>query len=407
MSSKIDSPQIDRIHGGTNDIGHNAIPAVTAAHTSRLQSQSLLPPAIKKQSSDHFDYLDALRGYAITGVFLAHFLHGFSIKTPKLLHVAGSGVTLFYVLSAYCMMLSLSRQAKSISWVDYSIRRFFRIAPAFYTAIALWSIILASNGHPLDKAKMITSVAFINGFIPNHIHSSIPHGWSIAVETSFYFIFPLLFLKLYNFRRSLVALAAAIPICFTLSWALPVLLTRLCPDGRFAALAQYTVFWLPAQLPVFLIGITAYLVANGKCEESKWISKLLNGGPLIPFGLVVLASISAGYLPSRIAHIAVAVCCAGLLLRLSSKPHFWLVNRVMTKIGLISFSAYLFHQMGINLARMVFPSAINAGSGMLAFCLAATLSLLFAFIGYKFIELPGIAIGSCIIRRRKISNSKA
>lgn len=354
------------------------------------------------QSAGHLDYLDALRGYAITGVFLVHFLHDqdFAIKPPKILNFVGQGVTLFYVLSAYCLMLSLHRQGSGIRWIDYAIRRLFRIAPAFYCAIVLWSVIYLCGGHALDKTKLITSMTFVNGFLPSQIHSCIPHGWSIAVETSFYVILPFVFLRIRNFRQSLVALACAIPVCVTCSWILPELLNRLYPDGRFSEAGAYTVFWLPAQLPVFLLGVTTYFALHGPDVKQPWLSKITHGHSFLPLGLLVLAAIFAGYLPTRIAHIAVAFCCAGSLIWLSAHPRSWMVNRFMTRIGLISFSAYLFHQLGINLTKLAFPSAITATTGVPALCLAAGLTVLIAGISYRLVEKPGMALGSSLIRRR-------
>jgi|GEM_PF-6459962 len=353
-------------------------------------------------SAGHLNYLDALRGYAITGVFFVHFLHDedFAIGIPKFLNLVGYGVTLFYVLSAYCLMLSLHRQGSNIRWIDYAIRRIFRIVPAFYLAIALWSIIYIYSGHALGMTTLITSITFVNGFLPTQIHSCIPHGWSIAVETSFYVILPFVFLRIRNIKQALIALACATPICVISSWVLPVLLNRLYPDGRFSEVEPYTIYWLPAQLPVFLIGVTTYFAIHGPSKEEPWLRKITHGRYFYPLGFLVLASLLAAYLPTRIAHIAVAACWSGSLIWLSAKPNSWVANRFMTKIGLISFSAYLFHQLGINITKLAFPSALTTTTGIPAFCLSAGLSVLFASISYKFIEKPGIALGSNLVRRR-------
>jgi len=349
----------------------------------------------------HLKYLDALRGYAIAGVFMAHFLHDFAIAFPKFLRIFGFGVTLFYVLSAYCLMLSLNRSGRPANWLNYSIRRFFRIAPAFYVAIAFWSLLQIRCGQSLNFAKLATSITFLNGFIPAHIHSSIPHGWSIAVETSFYVILPLIFLHIRDLTRALVVLAIAIPLCVILSWGLPLLLAYSFPDGNFNQFREYTIYWLPAQMPVFLLGITAYFIVHGQCPTSRTSRKFIESIPGVGICLLIFAGLAAGYLPTRIAHVVVAGCCAGGIIWFSSKPSSRLINPFMTRLGIVSFSAYLIHQLAINLSKTACLPCDNGLAKYPAFLYAVILTLILSNISHKFIEKPGIAFGAKIIQRRK------
>ncbi len=189
--------------------------------------QPMSPPLKEYRETKHEVYLDALRGYAISGVFLAHFFRCHRLELPVMLNAVGHGVTLFYILSAYCLMLSLARSQQTPNLTDYGIRRFFRIAPAFYLAIAVWNSIPLPDGHArADTFLLLTSISFTNGFFPSSIHSAIPHGWSIAVETSFYFLLIPLFYYIDSLFSAARLLMIALPLSLGISWGLPYLAVR-------------------------------------------------------------------------------------------------------------------------------------------------------------------------------------
>ena len=150
-----------------------------------------------------YDFLDALRGIAALGVIMTHTgaigIHPES-EILKSIAVTGSrGVQLFYVISAFSLYLSLH------SWFDerhpikkYFVRRFFRIAPLWWFAIVLYMFIYLV-GHniffkKIEVWQVVTAFFFLHGMHPYSISQVVPGGWSIAVETSFYMILPLIFI---------------------------------------------------------------------------------------------------------------------------------------------------------------------------------------------------------------------
>jgi peptidoglycan/LPS O-acetylase OafA/YrhL len=70
-----------------------------------------------------------------------------------------------------------------------------------------------------------------------------------------------------------------------------------------------------------------------------------------------------------------------------------LVNPVAMRIGLISFSLYLFHQLGINLVGAVAQQFHWEIPSFLSISVAAIISIMIASVTYAFIELPGIRYG--------------
>lgn len=89
----------------------------------------------------HYRYIDALRGYAILLVILVHS----SQHVPNFdgliwdVSIQGArGVQLFFVVSAFTLMMSWSR--RNDGSVNFYLRRLFRIAPMFWSAIVVYSV---------------------------------------------------------------------------------------------------------------------------------------------------------------------------------------------------------------------------------------------------------------------------
>src|SRR5579872_2655088 len=84
----------------------------------------------------HFDYIDALRGYAILMVIAVHTSQAFPdlpIELFKVFAQGARGVQLFFVTSA--LTLSMSWVARNEGASEFYTRRIFRIAPMFWVAI--------------------------------------------------------------------------------------------------------------------------------------------------------------------------------------------------------------------------------------------------------------------------------
>ncbi len=102
---------------------------------------------VSNTSIAHYDYIDLLRGVAICGVLSVHSTFGMNaagltqlpMHAESLLFAGKFGVSLFFVLSAYTLMLSLSGRigTSQSMFLPYFIRRFFRIAPAYYLILFL------------------------------------------------------------------------------------------------------------------------------------------------------------------------------------------------------------------------------------------------------------------------------
>ena len=184
-------------------------------------------------SHSKLDYIDALRGYAILGVVAVHSLMGKShVFGSSIIGLGAKGVQLFYLMSAFTLMLSFKNVIdKNKVTLNFFIRRFFRIAPMFYLAIIVWlyltiDIVYASNDYRnVSMGSIISHFFLLHGLNPNWQDSLVPGGWSVAVESIFYMLCPFFFLKITTLKKA--------SICFIVSLYIGSLLTYLLTYQSF------------------------------------------------------------------------------------------------------------------------------------------------------------------------------
>src|SRR5690242_11692640 len=110
-------------------------------------------------------FLDGLRAIAALLVFLVHSAAPALRQgdEPLRIDLAKYGVTIFFVVSAFSLCLSLTRESErgEIRWGAYFIRRFFRIAPLYYAVLLLGSIHYLQSGKGLS---LLLHLTFANVF---------------------------------------------------------------------------------------------------------------------------------------------------------------------------------------------------------------------------------------------------
>ena len=174
-----------------------------------------------------FPFIDALRGLAILGVVYVHAGLWGEPASSWLIRFAVNGrrgVQLFFVVSALTLFLSMDnrRKREKNPIRNFFIRRFFRIAPLFYCGIIAYTLIDGFSpryGAPdgIEWWYLPLTALFINGWSPETITSVVPGGWAIAVEMTFYLVFPLLYRRLHSIGATLCFVGAALVFDFVLS----------------------------------------------------------------------------------------------------------------------------------------------------------------------------------------------
>ncbi len=329
------------------------------------------------------------------------------------------GVQLFYVLSAFTLCLSLdSRKQESYELSNYFLRRFFRVAPMFYLAIcanlALIRFVPVWNpNQPISKLDVLAGFLFLNGTMPRSINSVAIGGWSIAIETTFYLLLPVLHRRLATITQAAICFAISAVVLGSLSW-------HLASHSLDETHRTYFAFlWFPVELPIFLLGILGYRLWQKYVRSSTLDSD--HRRELSICLLVGSALIYQGCLPfSDQTLYGSSLLFVLLLLALALHPWPLLVNRLTMFIGRISYSLYLVHFFVLLFAawclqrlsgyapnfcaRHIYNSLFGWA---LAYSFILLLSIPICMVTWRWVEEPGMGVGRWIIRQRESVRSRS
>ncbi|WP_277879905.1 acyltransferase [Leptolyngbya sp. FACHB-36] len=295
---------------------------------------------MRNEAGGRLVYLDFLRGIAALMVIVIH-VSRFVAPTPIPVEFTARGVQLFYVLSAYTLLLRNYDDSKT-----FLIKRFFRIAPLYYSAIIFY------NWSHLFHWKTLLAFFFIDTRV-------VPFSWSISVEILFYLMFPILAKKINSLTSA---------IAFTCITFISGTIVTLIFENTY-----FTDYWFTSQLPVFGLGFVLYH---------------LSGVAVFP---VVAVMIAIGLLLRDAAPSFAAACLFVVLIWMLSNVK---MPRWLGLLGLISYSTYLTHAAVMPLVKQW--SSNNYGLGLM---LTVGGTIVVATITYHLIEKPGISLGRKVINQ--------
>ena len=340
-------------------------------------------------------YLDSLRGLAALWVFFFHmiFLAQPNLAIPEIfwpLRVGGMGVTLFFIISAFCLCLTMPRHIQNERWLlSFYTHRACRILPLFYTVLAINTYFLTSRGVDVPLDKILINVTCLFNFIPGEQTSLVMAGWVIGVEVIIYAIFPILY-KFFN------TLSKSI-ILFIVSWIIGVLAKQFITDHAYY---QWSIL---RHFPIFTGGIVLFYAIEKIQNIDLRFRNLLGWTLCLSFipTYKYLDMISA--IPGM-AYYAQLIPFGLLLTGLSITPLPVLVSYPAALLGKMSYSVYLLHPLVIIKTMHVYPKIYALDLGVtvsFALCACLTLSVLLplAYISYVYIEKPGIDLGKWLVRR--------
>lgn len=379
-------------------------------------------PATQTGGKPHYGFLDALRGLAALAIVAVHTLQNFDAGSWNgVLSWGAAGVQLFYIVSAYSLCLSISqgRGPGGTFWRSYLSRRFFRIAPLFWLAIGLYllrPLVMPMDFAPVDVHPpfwtlqpwhVIASLLFINGWHYQSINFIVPGGWSVAVESNFYLLLPFVVWWAKNTRRAIVTVALSLLLAVVCRMLLYYLFGRWSAQPPSTAFGIFAGLWLPAQLPVFMLGVLMYrlapklsLDAGAARSGRRMLAPLVFTA--LSLSLLWLAPVSWQRLVSE--PFQWGLVLMGLSWMLAWWPTKWLVNPVSLFLGRISYSLYLLHMIGLHLvvwiSKALFePAWGHAPSFWLAFPVVTLVSAAIAYAGYRWVEVPGQALGTRVFSK--------
>ncbi|MDO3720318.1 acyltransferase family protein [Marinobacter sp. chi1] len=349
--------------------------------------------------------IDGLRALAVVPVVLFH--AGFSLFSGGYV-----GVDVFFVISGYLIttILLAELHAEKFSIVKFYERRARRLLPALFLVMAcclpfawLWLL-------PEDMVDFGQSLMAVVGFVSNLLFwreetgyfntaaelKPLLHTWSLAVEEQFYLLFPLLLMLLWKLPRTGLLVLLAFVSAISLAIA------------QWGAHNQPAAAWFLLPTRAWELGIGALVAMH---LHNKPLDAQARGGfnqlmSLVGIGMIAWAIFFFddntpfpgvwGLLPvvgtALVILFATPATLGGKLLG----------ARSMVGVGLISYSAYLWHQPLLAFARQ--RNIVELELPVVWSLIVATFVL--AWLSWRYVETP-FRHASTVSRKQVFSFSAA
>lgn len=327
--------------------------------------------------------IDGLRAFAVLPVIFYH--AGFALFSGGFV-----GVDVFFVISGYLITsIILEEKAQGrFTLAGFYERRARRILPAlFFVLLAClpfaWWLLLP---HELEDfgASLVAVAAFASNFLfwlqTDYFAATaeqIPllHTWSLAVEEQYYLVFPLLIMLFWKLgQRWLVVLVTLIAL-LSLGWS----------EWMWRQSVEANFFLIPSRAWEMMLGSLTAFYLRHNAASGGWLAQLASLAGLLMLAYAVFFFDSGIPFPSLYTLLPTV---GTVLLILFATPATWvgklLSLRILVGIGLISYSAYLWHQPLFVFARMYAPDALNLWA-LLGLSLA---SLAMAYLSWRWVEGP-------------------
>ena len=329
--------------------------------------------------------IDGLRALAVLPVILFH--AGFDAFSGGFV-----GVDVFFVISGYLITTILLAEIEqgTFSILKFYERRARRILPALFFVMLVcipfaWVWLLPDDMKDFSRSLVAVSICAANvlfwlqgGYFDADAEiKPLVHTWSLAVEEQFYLAFPIFLMLCGRVRKRwrLIVLTAL----FVVSLALAQWGAYAKPFASF--------FLLPTRGWELLLGVftAVYLRDTNRGKFSRGWSEAIGTVGLVLILYSVFTFTKSTPFPGLYALVPTVGAVLVILFATQATTVGRLVaNRAFAGVGLISYSAYLWHQPLFAFARQ----RSLREPDLLVFTLLSGASLLLAYVTWRWIETP-------------------
>lgn len=332
--------------------------------------------------------IDGLRAIAVLSVILYHI-------EPTLIPGGFVGVDIFFVISGYLISLYIFREldAQRFSIAEFYRRRIKRIAPAMLAVILATLVVSQHLLRPADAENVAESAVWslmsmanvyfwlfedTSYFAAASDEKPLLHLWSLGVEEQFYIIWPLLLLLIarQGWGRKAYATIGVMAVA-----------SFLLGQWLYAASPSFVYYMLPSRIGELLIGafLAQYVNARGHERSAPNQARMASVIGFVLIGLSLFLVSDERVFPGF--QAIPPTVGAALLIYAGHIGNPWLSRllstRPMVTVGLMSYSAYLWHWPLLAFYRYGFPEmTVTAGVSLFA------ATLIIAWFSYRWIETP-------------------
>jgi peptidoglycan/LPS O-acetylase OafA/YrhL len=344
--------------------------------------------------------IDGLRAIALIPVILFH--AGFKSFSGGYI-----GVDVFFVLSGYLITSKIlaEKEAGTFSFIQFYERRARRILPALFFVMAVCIPFACLSMLDIVQLKQfLTSLVTITLFVSNiqfwqeggYFGPAVElkpllHTWSLAIEEQYYLIFPIFMVVFWSWgKRWLVVMVSIVAVfsllCAQLSGNLTIYPPYIEPQFLWFNQSNLASFYLPTgRVWTLLIGV---LVAFFLHSNPQTNSRINNSASSLGLFLITYSIFWFGSTTPYPSVYTLVPSIGTALIIVFAKPNTVVYNLLSFKglvgIGLISYSAYLWHQPLFAFSRIIILEELS----LWLMGLLSVISLVLGYFSWLFIERP-------------------
>jgi peptidoglycan/LPS O-acetylase OafA/YrhL len=340
-----------------------------------------------ERGSQYRPEIDGLRAIAVVAVILFH--AGVGVVSGGYV-----GVDVFFVISGYLItsiiLADLARER--FTFGGFYERRVRRIFPALFlvtavTSILSWFLLLPQEMRDYGQSVVATMLSAANVFFylksdyfaPDVDLFPMIHMWSLAVEEQFYIVFPFVLLTIVRTGRSRW-LPTALVLTIFASLATSVWLQQWDASADF--FLPFSRAWELALGA--LVAVRAGPVRRFFADRRMWARLAEFTGIALIAGSILLMDRTTPF-PGWFALPPVIGTALIIAASSADTPVGRMLSlRPVVGIGLLSYSAYLWHQPLFALARSYHGFPLHWG----VFAALIGLTFVLSFLSWKYVEQP-------------------
>ena len=348
---------------------------------------------MSKTSSPRIDSIDGMRALAATAVifghvYLSYFQHGLDPARwlDALSPLGGIGVTLFLILSGFCIShMYVGANPRTFQLASFVERRFVRIYPAYVVALLVAVGWLLVCNQKIDIGDFLTHLTLSHNFFPAYALSYGPY-WTVALEMQLYGLFAIGMLMT---KRMSPKTVLASGIVVWIAWrAVSVLMfgTKFVPE---TFTFTYSAF---GRLLEFALGVLIAANWHRLCDIvfiKKYEVGIILGALMVILSQMVLGSKLGSTNP---VNDLLMTCGLGTLFVLSIIPSTrlsaLLSKRMLARLGEATYSVYLFHAVVIDIMAKNVLTRMPSNSEFIYLVMTTIVCILTGLGAYMLVERP-------------------